>query len=345
MKDLIISETNESVYKFISPYLDGERTENLIVSTTQRFNILKQENQTYNVIINLHRINDIRYLNKFFEAVNSKLVSGGFFINCVETYDLRKQRLLAKYPFVIRWVVYTLDFMFKRVMPKVGFTKRIYFAITHGRNRTLSKSETFGRLYCCGFVLEKEVMINNLLFFVARKVKKPVYDYYPTYGPIVRLKRVGYNGDIINVYKLRTMHAYSEYLQDYIYRNNHLDNGGKFKNDFRVTTLGRVFRKFWLDELPMFINVFIKKNMKIVGVRPLSLQYFNLYREDLKKRRIKYKPGLLPPFYADLPQTLDEIMESETRYLDRYEKHPFLTDWRYFWTILFNIIIRRARSK
>jgi lipopolysaccharide/colanic/teichoic acid biosynthesis glycosyltransferase len=345
MKDLIIKETSPRVYEFIRPYLDGEPSGNLLISTTTRFNILKQEEDTYNVIINLHRVNDIRYLNKFFEAVNSKLVSGGFYIGCVETYMLRKKRILRKYPPGINWLFYTLDFILKRLMPKLSFTKQLYFFITRGMNRTLSKSETYGRLYCCGFELEKEVLIDNLLFFVTRKTKDPVFDYNPTYGPIIRLKRVGKNGEMINVYKLRTMHAYSEYLQDYIFTTNKLAEGGKFKNDFRITTLGAIFRKFWLDELPMLINVFIKGNMKFVGVRPLSKQYYNLYREDLKKRRIKYKPGLIPPFYVDMPKTLDEIMESETRYLNRYEKHPFLTDWVYFWKAMYNIFIRRARSK
>ena len=64
--------------------------------------------------------------------------------------------------------------------------------------------------------------------------------------------------------------------------------GGKFKDDFRVTTEGRFFRKFWLDELPMIINIF-KGDMKIVGVRPLSSHYFNLYSEELKARML---PGI-----------------------------------------------------
>lgn len=139
------------------------------------------------------------------------------------------------------------------------------------------------------------------------------------------------------------MHAYSEYLQEYIFEKNHLGEGGKFKNDFRVTTEGKLFRKFWLDELPMFINIF-RGEMKIVGVRPLSSHYFNLYSEELKNERIKHKPGLIPPFYADMPGTLEEIMESEMRYLLAFQKSPFLTDLKYFIKAWTNIIVRRARS-
>ena len=39
----------------------------------------------------------------------------------------------------------------------------------------------------------------------------------PTYGPFVKLKRVGREGQLIKVYKLRTMHPYAEYLQEYVY--------------------------------------------------------------------------------------------------------------------------------
>ena len=93
----------------------------------------------------------------------------------------------------------------------------------------------------------------------------------------------------------------------------------------------------------MLIN-FFKGNMKLVGVRPLSRHYFELYNKDLQERRIKYKPGLVPPFYADIPSNLDEIQKSEIKYLDHYDKHPFLTDFRYFWKSVWNILFRYARS-
>ena len=171
--------------------------------------------------------------------------------------------------------------------------------------------------------------IGDVQYFIFRKFREPLYDNNPTYGPFITLNRYGKGGALFKVYKLRTMHAYSEYLQEYVYQQNKLAEGGKLKNDFRITTEGRFFRKFWLDELPMLINL-LRGEMKIVGVRPLSRQYFNLYTEELRRKRIKFKPGLIPPFYADMPKTLDEIMESEMKYLEAYEKHPFKTDLHLF---------------
>ncbi len=158
------------------------------------------------------------------------------------------------------------------------------------------------------------------------------------------MRRAGKNGDSIYVYKLRTMHPFAEYLQEYIYEQNKLCEGGKFKNDIRVTTLGKFCRKFWLDEVPMILNV-LKGDIKLIGVRPLSSHYLSLYSPELQKKRSTVKPGLLPPFYADMPKTLEDIMASELRYLEAYEKQPLKTDMRYFFKICNNIIVNKARSK
>jgi len=93
----------------------------------------------------------------------------------------------------------------------------------------------------------------------------------------------------------------------------------------------------------MLMNYF-RGDMKFVGVRPLSQHYFDLYRKEVRERRIKYKPGLIPPFYADMPADLEAIQASELKYLDLYDKHPFYTDFRYFWKSMWNIFFRKARS-
>lgn len=339
----IIEEVGEDAYQFISSKVGCFNGETFITSTSTRFNIDKIPIDKYINLVNLKRVNDFRRVNKYFESVNAKLPVGGIFIDSFESYITRKNRILQKAIFPFNWIYYTIDVLFTRVLPKVPVTKQIYFSVTKGRGRVLSKAETFGRLYSCGFEVIDEHIINDEMFFVARKIKDPVFDNNPTYGPLIRLRRYGKHGELFNVYKLRTMHAYSEYLQEYVFEHNQLQEGGKFKDDFRITTEGKVFRKFWLDELPMFINVLMGK-MKIVGVRPLSQQYFNLYTDELKQKRIQFKPGLIPPFYADMPKTLEEIMESEMKYLDAYEKAPIRTDINYFINAWTNILFKRARS-
>jgi len=343
ISEVIAKETSRQTLEFISQFYTPSIDDALIISTTSPFNLLNRPKALYKLIINLKRINDIQYINKFFETVNSKLEPKGIFIGWVETFTLRKQRILDKYPQGTNYLIYSIDFIFHRIMPKVPLVKRIYFFITRGQNRVLSKAETFGRLYSCGFEIVTENSFEGHLYFVVVKVKEPVYDNHPTYGPLIKLPRLGKGGKIISVYKLRTMHAYSEYLQGYVFQQNKLQSGGKFKNDFRVTTLGRFFRKFWLDELPMLINL-LRGDIKLVGVRPLSKHYYSLYTKELQEKRISYKPGLIPPFYADMPRTLEEIMTSEMKYLESYQKNPFTTDVRYFFKALYNILFRKARS-
>jgi len=229
------------------------------------------------------------------------------------------------------------------VFPKLYGIKKVYFAITKGRNRIISRAEVLGRLYFCGFELIAEKENNDRLYFIARKAKSPSLDESPSYGPLVRLERLGRNGRPINIYKFRTMYPYSEYLQEYVYNKNKLQKGGKFKDDFRVSALGKFMRETWLDELPALCN-WIKGEVKIFGVRPLSMQYQSLYSDEILELRKKVKPGLIPPFYADLPETLEKIMESEKRYVQSYLKEPFKTQCVYLWKAFVNIVIKGARS-
>ncbi|MFI5219326.1 MAG: sugar transferase [Bacteroidia bacterium] len=343
LNDSIIGEVGNTAFDFISEHVDTDDEKTLVTVANSMFNIDSLSDNYFKAIVNLKRINDIHKINEYLECVNEKLPAKGILIGSVETKTARKNRILRKYPVVLGHIYYAFDFILKRIFPKLPVTRKIYFKITAGRNRVLSKTETMGRLYCCGFHVIEEKLIGNRLYFVAKKVKEPSYDDENSYGPIYRMKRYGKDGKIITVYKIRTMHAFAEYLQEYVYQKNSLKEGGKFKNDFRVSTIGKFFRKYWLDELPMLINL-LKGDVKLVGVRPLSKQYLSLYTEELIQKRFKHKPGLIPPFYADLPKTLEEIMASEMRYFEQYEKAPFRTDVKYFLKICFNIVFRNARS-
>jgi lipopolysaccharide/colanic/teichoic acid biosynthesis glycosyltransferase len=320
--------------------IDGSNLE--WFESTSKYKIPKITN-SYSGIANVQPINDIQRINKFLEEANQRLDKGKYLLICVETKETRKRKILNKFPKFVGYPVYGFDFIFKRVFPKLAITKKLYFWTTKGKKRVISLTESLGRLSSCGFDIIGHQQIGCTTYIFTQKQSIPAYDMRPTYGALVKLSRIGKNGELFNVYKLRTMHPYSEYIQDYAFKKNNLQNGGKIKDDFRVTNWGRLFRKLWIDELPMLIN-FFKREMKLVGVRPLSRQYFNLYPEDLQKMRTKVKPGLVPPFYADMPQTLEEIVQSEREYLESYFKRPFLTDIKYFIRAFRNIVFNKARS-
>jgi lipopolysaccharide/colanic/teichoic acid biosynthesis glycosyltransferase len=314
----------------------------LIVDTRKVFNLVS--NKPIDLLINYEKTNNIKKINKFHETVNQILPLKGIYISCVESSDQRKARKSSKYIFLFSPILLFTDFIYKRVVPKLPIIKQIYFALTEGKNRVMSETEILGRLVSCGFEINKIYNHKGLTFIFSTKIREPYYDMNPSYGPIFKMRRIGYKGKIISVYKFRTMSPYSEYIQSAIIKKNRLDKTGKINDDYRITFYGKFLRKYWIDELPMIIN-WLKRDLKIVGVRPLSEDYFSRYPEDLKELRIKTKPGLVPPYYVDLPVTFEEICDSERNYLIQYFKSPYKTDLVYFFKSAWNILIKRKRSR
>lgn len=342
---LVQNEIGTPAAAFVAKYIpDLTDTNVVLVETSSRFNILKQHRPQYQAIANLGMCNEIDRINKFFLAVNVKLKQDGVFIGRAETIKDRKARIYKKSFRPLTDIYYFLDFMFHRVGPKVGAFQYFYFFVTKGRRRVFSRAELLGRLSSCGFEIVEEAGVDNKLYFAVRKIREAKTVVNPSYGPLFGMKRIGKGGKQIVVYKLRTMHPYSEFLQEYIYKQNDLQEGGKFADDFRISTIGKFFRKFWIDELPMIYNLF-NGDMKLVGVRPLSKHYLSLYNDELKELRKQVKPGLIPPFYADMPKTLPEIQESEKKYIQSYLNAPIRTDLKYFRKAMVNILWKRARSK
>jgi len=314
-----------------------------VVSTTDEFNIHNLEHSDYTCIINLKPMNSIRRLDKFLDTVNGRLSGEGIYICSVETLEQRAQRLRQKFSPVLYYIIALPDFVFKRVMPRLRITRGIWDFFTGGANPPFSRAEALGRLCRAGFTIKQEKFAGNMLCIKAQLKSAPAHANGNGYGMIIALPRIGRDGRTFNVYKLRTMHPYSEYIQDYVYDLHDLASGGKMKHDFRVTPWGRFARRVWLDELPMIVNI-LRGDIKLFGVRPLSNHYFSLYNDDIRDRRIKYKPGLMPPYYADMPAGLDAIQHSEKKYFDAWDKNPVGTDLRYFFRSMYNIVFRSARS-
>lgn len=344
LREGIRSNSSEEILHWLETNVDLFSSNTTTLRTAELYNLQRLKPCRYDVVVNFMPLNQIRGINKMMGVVNDKLPDGGRFVCCFEPHGTLKKRILRRYPPVINWMYYSCCFFYKRVLPKLFLTSRLYFDITEGKDRVLSRAEVLGRLYYCGFKVVKVQKVQNLIFVVAQRVFRPQTVKRRVYGILVKLNRVGKDGKMFNVYKFRTMHPYSEYLQQYIFETYGLQEGGKLRHDIRVTTLGHFMRKYWIDEWPMFINI-LKGDMKLVGVRPLSKQYFSLYSPELQKQRTRHKPGLLPPFYADMPKTLEEIQASEKRYLTQCEKQgTLLTDFRYFWKIVYTIIFKRVRS-
>lgn len=97
-------------------------------------------------------------------------------------------------------------------------------------------------------------------------------------NPFFIQKRIGFNNELFNLVKFKTM------------IDKYNENGLLLPDNQRLTKLGSYFRKTSLDELPQLINV-LKGDMSIVGPRPLLPEYLPLYN-DFQKRRHEVKPGI-----------------------------------------------------
>jgi lipopolysaccharide/colanic/teichoic acid biosynthesis glycosyltransferase len=101
-------------------------------------------------------------------------------------------------------------------------------------------------------------------------------------GPVFyRQRRVGRHGRPFELWKLRTMVPGAEAMGAGIY---------VLEGDPRITRVGRLLRRFSLDELPNLVNV-VQGDMAIVGPRPTVAEQVDRYTER-QRRRLEVKPGI-----------------------------------------------------
>lgn len=111
-------------------------------------------------------------------------------------------------------------------------------------------------------------------------------------GPIVfSQKRVGKDGKTFNVYKFRSMVQEAESMFESVVAQKKGDIiRFKAKDDPRITRVGRIIRKFSLDEIPQLINV-LKGDMSLVGPRPpvpVEVEHYSSWH----RKRLRVRPGL-----------------------------------------------------
>jgi exopolysaccharide biosynthesis polyprenyl glycosylphosphotransferase len=108
---------------------------------------------------------------------------------------------------------------------------------------------------------------------------------------LFRQKRVGENGNIFEMLKLRTMVKNAESLQKQVEKRDEQGNLiHKTSEDPRVTRVGRILRRWSLDELPQFINV-VLGSMSLVGPRPELPALVEKY-QPWQRKRFAVPPGI-----------------------------------------------------
>ena len=341
----VLSVTTEEDYQMLLEKAQLNNRQTKSICDRNRFAFLQIPDYQYKTLVDLTLLNDAKGINRRFCIVNQKLPDDGRYVCCYRPQEYMKQKFLQSYPPVIRWFAYSLYFFRKRVLPRLMLVSRLYYDVTKGRKRMLSKTEVLGRLYYCGFEVDEIVPMGHIEYVFAHRKSQPYpQEQFKVYGPMIKLPRVCKNKEIKYFYKFRTMHPYAEYIQKYVFdARGGMDISDKSNDDWRITNWGKFLRKYWLDELPMLIN-WIKGDVKLVGVRPLSRTMFDTYPQWLQDKRTLCKPGLIPPFYIDHPDTFDELFASEDKYLTEYLEHPIRTDIKYFFLTMRSIVTRKTHS-
>lgn len=332
-----MTSTNSKYYKIQEILVDVPME--LVINHLSDF-FVKQE-ICFQVEPNL--LNEKYYFRKFLNKTNESHKIDDFFIGKIETLeDWRDDKKGMRILFIGYWIR-LYYFIFYRVFPRLKFTNFLYSKLFKKNKRLLSKSEIIGRFMCSGFKVEYIEKIEKYHFIVARKVKEP-NNQKVSYGPFFKMPRVGKNGKLFNVYKLRTMHPFAEFMQEYMIEEHGYSHTGKLKDDFRMTRWAKIFRKYWIDEIPQLLNL-LKGDMVIVGVRPVSKVYFDLLPEELRNERLKFKPGCIPPYVSlNYNSSKEDVLAAEEIYLKQKKTKPLSTDFVYFFKAIYNIVIKRKRS-
>ena len=140
-------------------------------------------------------------------------------------------------------------------------------------------------------------------------------------GPLIfKQARVGKNGRVFNIYKLRSMYVDAEERKQELIEKNQM-NGFMFKieDDPRITKVGKFIRKTSIDELPQFWNV-LKGDMSLVGTRPPTIDEFSQY-ESRHKRRLSMRPGITGLWQVSGRSEItdfEDVVKLDCEYIDNW---------------------------
>ncbi|MEI6666730.1 MAG: sugar transferase [Acidobacteriota bacterium] len=139
-------------------------------------------------------------------------------------------------------------------------------------------------------------------------------------GPVFFTQlRVGLRGRMFGMYKFRSMVVDAERrLEELQAKNEQTGPVFKMRHDPRITPVGRILRKFSIDELPQLINI-LRGEMAIVGPRPPVPSEVAQY-QPWQRRRLSVRPGLTCLWQVQGRNNIgfDEWMMLDLQYVDQW---------------------------
>ncbi len=184
-------------------------------------------------------------------------------------------------------------------------------------NRELSRAGLF-----CKRIFDILGGLAGLLAAVLIGIAIAPFIYRASPGPLIFSQiRVGKNGRKFRIYKFRSMYMDAEQRKQELAEKNEMNQYMfKMKDDPRVIKgIGLFIRERSLDEFPQFFNV-LKGDMSLVGTRPPTVDEYEKYEFDHKKR-LCMKPGITGLWQISGRNDIsdfDEIVELDWKYIDNW---------------------------
>jgi len=220
--------------------------------------ILEHFNTISEININLEKIKDlVIILDKKIEIQDQNILN--FYQQGIEIFDTAKayEKYLYKIP------VEYIDLSF--IVEELNTKKDILYMFS---------SKIINILFSIIILIISSPFIIIISMFI----------YFHDHGPIIYTQeRVGLNGKVFKLYKLRSMVLDSE------------KDGAKWStghNDSRVTPIGKIIRRLHIDEIPQMINI-LKGDISLVGPRPERPEFVNLLSKDIPYYSFRHiiRPG------------------------------------------------------
>jgi len=157
-------------------------------------------------------------------------------------------------------------------------------------------------------------------------------------------KRETLGGREFGCIKFRSMRKDAELIKEQLMKQNQADGPQFFmENDPRLTRVGRVIRKYNLDELPQFFNV-LKGDMSIVGPRP-SPHKENQYCPAWREARLSVRPGITGLWQVRRTRRAGADFQEWIKYdIEYVENMSWWLDIRIIWQTVSQIFRKAARQ-
>jgi lipopolysaccharide/colanic/teichoic acid biosynthesis glycosyltransferase len=196
----------------------------------------------------------------------------------------------------------------------VASQREVGSSFTDERRRTFRLELVAKRGFDILFSLLALVFILPVLLIVAMLIK------LDSEGPVLYVsERIGKNGKRFRFLKFRTMVREADTLRGaLLHLNERRGNLFKMSNDPRVTRLGKLLRRYSLDELPQFFSV-LSGHMSVVGPRPCLTSEYARYTKE-QRRRVEAVPGItgLWQVEARTNPSADAYFECDLYYVDHW---------------------------